>query len=186
MKKEIKEGRGIVVIITVQNVLVFGNKAVGVRFTSNGVHYDAELEVLKGVTKEHLKQYKAVKLIERGNLLKTITEIENNLVIEDATKNKELITALTKEITQPKVVEQPKEQPTNKPKQSNNGLKVFEVTIEVPFYDASLRKEVPKQFTAEFESKNALTARKDAKETYAQELGTVPEEVKIISAKLKE
>ena len=201
----------------VHSILVFDKKAVGVRFgvtldeadkgsSSNILHtltsdsgmlkpadrYDVEIEALKSVDKELLRQYKAEKLIEHGALLVTQEELEKNILVQDVSNNKLMVDFLIKSITkkeepkkeEPKQAVKPKEVP--KKAEKKKGLKEFKAVVEYEVYNPKLKKFEKVTVEATTQSKSALLARKELKNWYAQEQGTDPNEITIVSLEMVE
>lgn len=166
------------------SVLVYQGKALGVRLFQGGAFYDVALEDLKGVTSSHLKGMRWQKLIEHGDLLVTEDELKGNIVVKDFTQVPNYVHLAVSAIDT--AIRGKSAQETKSKRQNTGKSAVFEVVVEVEtLYNPVTRKFDKQQLTGEFEARNALMARKIAKEWYAQELGTVPNEVKVISCLIK-
>lgn len=174
----------------VHSVLCFEDKAVGVRFYQEtdklkGKFYDAEMSALKGVTEEALSSFSKETLLPYGDdLLGTKSEVAGTLQVKDLSNNPSFIKAALKAIRSKVTSINPENVVDNS--SSPSGEPVFSVLVEANTkYNTETKQFEPQQFTAEIPAKSALLARKIAKESYAQELGTEPSEIKILKCVLK-
>jgi len=166
--------------LKVHSVLIFEGKPVGVRFKHGDAFGDVELEKLKGVSIEALKKLKAQKLIPHGDLLVTEEELKNNVIVQDFSSRPDFVEQAIRVLTAP-------QSSGGVGKTGAKGKKVFTVVVEAEgMYDPVSRSFKKQQFEAEIEAPNALVARKKAKEIYAQELGTSPDEITIVNCVIKQ
>lgn len=175
-----------------KQVLIYNRQPVGVRSFINNQGVDVDIDSLKPyLTPNDLKVLQPAQMIEHGDLIMTQEEIQNNLDIKDVSDNKKIVKAIAeaiKALAQPKQSVQPKAKaPQAKATKPNKPTSKGGNRFNVHIIEEGLGSTCPPSgLTGEFTAKNALVARKKAKEYYAQELGTEPKYIKILKCELVE